>query len=160
MTQVDILWKIYSVRSSWWNYDQSRQQSRIFRIRRRALLIVHKFYAWLSGLHFITHKKGMCGDLFSLHDALNLSSPANHAKYTPGNQECRTEHTAAHNRLCRSATLQTTTYPFQIAVSSQPLIQFYASTHQFKDNGALTRLVYLEITVCFWCHRGFTVIEG
>ena len=89
----------------------------------------------------------MCGDLFSSHNALNLSSPAKHAKYTPGNQECRTERAAAHNWLCRSATLQITTYPFQIAVSSQPLIQFYASTHQFKDNGALSGLVYFEITV-------------
>ena len=29
-------------------------------------LIVRKFYGWPSGLHFTTHKKGMCCGLFSL----------------------------------------------------------------------------------------------
>ena len=110
---------------------------------------------WITLYH--TQKRDVRWFVFFFYNALNLSSPAKHAKYMPGNQECRTEHTAAHNRLCRSATLQITTYPFQIAVASQPLIQFYASTHQFKDNGALTRLVYFEITVWFWCHRGLTV---
>ena len=44
------------------------------------------------------------------------------------------KHTAAQNQLYSSAALHFTTYQIETVVSSQPLIQLYSATDQFKDN--------------------------